>query len=53
MEKKKIDKILEKIDSGREYRQMTIRVKSEEEEPDKAEEEEPDKDDDKDDEKKS
>ena len=48
MEKKKIDKILEKIDSGREYRQMTIRVKSEEEEPDDKEEE-PDKDDDKDD----
>lgn len=59
MEKKKIDKILEKIDSGREYRQMTIRVKSEEEEQDKPKEEEPDDKeeepdkDDKDDEKKS
>lgn len=45
MEKKKIDKILEKIEAGREYRQMTIRVKAKPE----ADEEPDDKDDEADD----
>ncbi len=40
----KLDRILEKIDAGREYRRMEVRIKTEEEEPDpedKTEEEEP------------